>query len=352
MLKQKCKTTALILALVFAVFACPLGVLQVQAESIDSGHHQTEGAQTTETADVPDPDPDPPVSEPEPPPSSSEVESSSSDPGFESSTPEDPTSSLPEPTIAPDPSEQEPTWEPDPTEAPNYNEGNTATATPRPTRSPSSSSKSTGITRPTATLKPDGGADSSQSEQKESNYVTFATMNVRQNSFATSLFYGGVACIFLGAVGLVVLIVLFIKNRRSRKNEERDGIFEEIEQAEMRGRAEQNQATQARPSQPQHSTQMNRPPVRRSDTPTQPPQQINRGGRAAIKPADISMYTEELDIPTPKETAPRPSAPLTADRSAPPKAPPANPANASDRPFNTEEILREALYQDDDYDDL
>lgn len=350
MLKQKCKITALILALVFAVFACPLGILQVQAESIDSGHHQTEGAQTAETADVPDPEP--PVSEPEPPPPSSEVEPPSSDPGSESSIPEEPSSSLPEPTIEPEPSEQEPTWAPDPTEAPNYNEGNTATATPRPTRSPSSSSNSAGITRPTATLKPDGGADSSQSEQKESNYVTFATMNVRQNSFATSLFYGGVACIFLGAVGLVVLIILFIKNRRSRKNEERDGIFEEIEQAEMRGKAEQSQATQARPSQTQHSGQISRPPARRPEAPAQPPQQVNRSDRPAIKPADISMYTEEIDIPAPKQTAPRSSAPPADNRPVPPKTPPANPSNAGDRPFDTEEILREALYQDDDYDDL
>lgn len=351
MKSQKCKISALILALVFAVFACPFAILQVQAEGIDNDAHQT--AETTDpgTSNTePDPPPTeaPPVSEPSLPP-----ESSQTDPPPSSTISEDPTEEPPPATEAP----PEPTWapDPDPTEAPNYNQGNTATATPRPTRSPSSSS-STGIQRPTATLKPNTGADSSSSEQKESNYVTFATVNIKQNSFAANLFFGGVVCIILGAVGLVVLIVLFIKNRRSRKND-RDGIFEEIEQAETRSMAAQDgQPTAARPAArpQQHSGQMNRQPARQQPSmDEQVPRHTGYSERDAIKPADASMYTEELDIPAPRSAAPQPpAAPVKNPPPARPSSPSPSPAQTDDKQFNTEEILREALYQDDDYDDL
>lgn len=338
---KKCRISALIMALIFTVFACPLGTMQVQADSIDSDSHQTADTVDPGTSNT---DPEPP-SQVDPPPESSEPslppESSQTDPP-PSSMVEEPT--VPPPTEAP----PEPTWapDPDPTEAPNYNQGNTATATPRPSSTPSGSSSS-GIRRPTATLKPNTGTESSGTEQKESNYVTFATMNVKQNSFAASLFYGGVACIALGSVGVIVLIILFIKNRRSRKND-RDGIFEEIEQAEMRGRAAQDQQpTSARP--PQHSGQMNRPPARPQGTGEQPPSRTNHGNPNAIKPADASMYTEELDLPAQRSATPRPPA-SQSERPVPPK-PTANPPQSGERQFDTEEILREALYQDDDYDD-
>jgi len=340
MISQKCKISAFILALVFAVFACPLAILPVQAETIDSDSHQTEG----QLADTTDPITTPQDSEPSP--ASSDVEPPPSEFSSESSFVEEPSSSMP--TEKPPPTEaptQEPTWAPNPTETPNYYAGNTATATPRPT-------SSAGITRPTATLKPNtGSTQASQTEQQKSNYVTFATMNVKQNSFATSLFYGGVACIFLGVVGVVVLIILFIKNRRSRKND-RDGIFEEIEQAEIRGRAAQDpHATNARPPQAQQSGQMNRPPARPPNMNGRQLRQTNHFGQNAIKPADISMYTEEIDIPAPKAAKPQPPV-SPAEKSAPSKAPSDPPQQSGERQFNTEEILREALYQDDDYDDL
>lgn len=344
MLSQKCKIYVFILALVFAVFACPLAILPAQAKNIASDLHQTEGTLNDTT------DPEPPPVESEVIPPTPDIDPTPSESSSESSYIEEPSSSMPTespPTAAPT---QEPTWAPDPTEVPNYNQGNTATATPRPTSSPSSSA---GITRPTATLKPStGSTDSSQTEQKESNYVTFATMNVKQNSFATSLFYGGVACIFLGVVGIIVLVILFIKNRRSRKND-RDGIFEEIEQAEIRGRAAQDhQATNARPPQAQQSGQINRPPARQTNMNGQQPRQTaNSSGQNAIKPADISMYTEEIDIPAPKAAAPRPPV-FPAERPAPSKSPSDPSPQSGGRPFDTEEILREALYQEDDFDDL
>lgn len=49
-----------------------------------------------------------------------------------------------------------------------------------------------------------------------------------------TFFYGGAGLILLGVVGLIVLLVLYIKNRRKKAILERDGIFEEIEQAESR----------------------------------------------------------------------------------------------------------------------
>lgn len=111
------------------------------------------------------------------------------------------------------------------------NTAGTVISTPTPTPTPTAAPKSGTIERPKVTLSP---SDESTNEAKESDYVEFARVNLQQNSLASNMFYGGVALIALGIAGMVVLIILFIKNRRYARNAN-EGIFEEIEEAEIRG---------------------------------------------------------------------------------------------------------------------
>lgn len=59
-------------------------------------------------------------------------------------------------------------------------------------------------------------------------------MSGKGNKIAFTMFWLGAALAFIGLAGVIVLIVLFVKGRRKRTNLEREGIFEEIEQAENR----------------------------------------------------------------------------------------------------------------------
>ena len=73
---------------------------------------------------------------------------------------------------------------------------------------------------------PGGGAALCQSEHGQQllpdrggglrapNYVTFAQLNVRGNSMAATLFLGGVGCIVLGVLGLVTILILYLRGRR------------------------------------------------------------------------------------------------------------------------------------------
>lgn len=123
------------------------------------------------------------------------------------------------------------------TPSPDYDDDDNAAAviiprsssspTPRGTPRPRSS-----VDRPRATLKPAGEAENS--ETPESNFVEFARVDMQQNNKAANVFYMGILMIGAGSVGIFTLIGLFVRNRRTR--DVNQGIFDEIEEAETRGR--------------------------------------------------------------------------------------------------------------------
>ena len=143
----------------------------------------------------------------------------------------------------------------------------------------------------------------------ESNYITFATVGTKGNDLATKIFYTGVACIALGVLGLIILIILYFKNRRYSKNH-REGIFEEIEEAEYRNRAEYF-------PQDSFSPVSNFPEKIEIPSNTEP-----------ISPVVASVYTEELTHDD--------SAPDMPPEVAPTPTPPAD-------MYDTAELLREIL---------
>ena len=145
----------------------------------------------------------------------------------------------------------------------------------------------------------------------ESNYITFATVGTKGNDLATKIFYTGVACIALGVLGLIILIILYFKNRRYSKNH-REGIFEEIEEAEFRNRAE-------------YFPQDRFSPVSNFSEEIEVP-----ANNDPISPVAVSVYTEEL----PYEDS-------TSDMDMQPEAAP-TPIPPADM-YDTAELLREIL---------
>ena len=94
-----------------------------------------------------------------------------------------------------------------------------------------------------------GGASGSGAQQADASvestgpqYVTFARLNLRSNSIALSLFYGGAGCIALGVLGLIILLIVLI--RSSRKNH-RDRLIQEIAHAETQAQARSTQPAPA-----------------------------------------------------------------------------------------------------------
>ena len=250
--------------------------------------------------DLPNPDPPPeqsssssssePSSSSQPPEESSSSSSSEPSSSSESSSssegsssqgssqepsseePEDPSSSWEEPSE--EPSETESQWEnqssqqDNDVQVPTYNEPETI-ATPRPA-----------VERPSVSLNT--GSSSSQAEEDSGpNYVTFATLNVRGNSMAATLFYSGLGFIAVGVLGLVTVLVLYIHGRRRYAATEQ--ILEEIHQAEVRQHPGPAAASQefARPAAPMA------PPA---PAPYAPPPN-------ALVPEEASLYTEEFALP-------------------------------------------------------
>lgn len=151
---------------------------------------------------------------------------------------------VPTPTPTPVPTATPaPTATPEPTATPAPTATPSATATATPSATPSATPKGSASPKPTATPIPVvaaregqtlGGDNDNPPETKQSNYLAFAKVDVKSNSLATNLFYGGAACIALGAVGAITLVVLFAKNKKRKNDSERDAIMEEIEEAENR----------------------------------------------------------------------------------------------------------------------
>lgn len=298
-MKEKRRFAALLAAAALAVNLVAVPVLATEAtEQVSplTGVIQPDPPEE----DLPNPDPPPeqsssssssePSSSSQPPEESSSSSSSEPSSSSESSSssegsssqessqepsseePEDPSSSWEEPSE--EPSETESQWEnqssqqDNDVQVPTYNEPETI-ATPRPA-----------VERPSVSLNT--GSSSSQAEEDSGpNYVTFATLNVRGNSMAATLFYSGLGFIAVGVLGLVTVLVLYIHGRRRYAATEQ--ILEEIHQAEVRQQPGPAAASQefARPAAPMA------PPA---PAPYAPPPN-------ALVPEEASLYTEEFALP-------------------------------------------------------
>ena len=280
-MKEKRRFAALLAAAALAVNLVAVPVLATEAtEQVSplTGVIQPDPPEE----DLPNPDPPPEQSSSSSssePSSSSESSSSSEGSSSQESSqepsseePEDPSSSWEEPSE--EPSETESQWEnqssqqDNDVQVPTYNEPETI-ATPRPA-----------VERPSVSLNT--GSSSSQAEEDSGpNYVTFATLNVRGNSMAATLFYSGLGFIAVGVLGLVTVLVLYIHGRRRYAATEQ--ILEEIHQAEVRQQPGPAAASQefARPAAPVA------PPA---PAPYAPPPN-------ALVPEEASLYTEEFALP-------------------------------------------------------
>ena len=347
------------------------------------------------TAPVPDPvTPEPPVSSNSSSSSETSSESSSSENsnnssstpqgGITSEQPSDTSSEAPwdEPGETSEEPWQEPTeepWQPSETESQAPVGGGITNDVPTVSAPETIATPRPSLERPQVSLNAGSGSSSESEEESGPNYVTFAQLNVRGNSLAVTLFYSGVGCIAAGVLGLVAILVFYIRGRRRHANAE--GILEEIHEAETRQNPGQRHGA---------------PPVREpSEVQAPPPQRPARSvPPGAVMPEEVSLYTEEFSMPPAgqqvqgevpggyeeegygenyqeyREDYPQDEyyedeyyddgyyeeEPLPpAENPAPqPKAPvqPQAPAPAQDqeatRQFDTEEILREALrYYDD-----
>lgn len=154
-----------------------------------------------------------------------------------SSGPESELSSGPESELSSEPEEtsiwEEPSPEPEVTPEESYEEEyiqNTEEEEPPP---PPSQPIKKAVVRPKATIKPSFGPDDTTTDARESNYVTFATLNRKQSSFSQHLFLAGLISIAVGVVGWLVLILQYLRRRRLPPHENEE-IFAAIQEAEDR----------------------------------------------------------------------------------------------------------------------
>ncbi|NBI17154.1 hypothetical protein D1841_04300 [Neglecta sp. X4] len=331
---------------------------------------------------TPDPPPvsDPPVD----PPVSSDPPDVSSEPPF-SSDPVGGELSSPPPDVFSSAPPEEPSSPPPPV----YSEPAAPVQTPQPTPRRSASSPSVSrpqVGRPKLSLNSPGSSSASASagasDSLEPNYFTFARLNQKANSMSITLFYGGAASALFGVIGLIMLLALFLHNRRL---DERDGIFEEIAVAEQR-------QPEAYPPHQPHAPAPPVPPepyyddapqqdslyTEEFDAPQQEPVYYDGYEAAPLQdslyteefeipakrplepydgyeaPAQDSLYTEEFDLPQGSYTAPVQDSLYTEEFQLPqksqqpaPQKPPAHSAPSADHnPYDTDEILRELLGKD------
>lgn len=291
--------------------------------------------------------PAPPTPTPEPTPTPTPEPTPSPTP-----TPE------PTPVIDPTPSEEpdDPPYVPDdPTPTPSRSPNGAGTVTPAPTPHPSNRPTPTeqpSVNRPKITPKPqDPVVSSPETTDDGTNYVTFAQLNVKNNSLAITLFYGGLACAVLGAAGLLFLLVRFLRKRRQ---DEKAAIFREIEAAETRQQPDrlpnrmpelvtslnhghpvshpadapsyrepvshppEPAARQLPASSPSSPASYSSPLERERPLPSAhktvshpfptPSSSSGTGANAPIIPVQASMYTEEFSLPEeePAASAPKP----------------------------------------------
>ncbi len=288
--------------------------------------------------------PAPPTPTPEPTPEPTPVPTPEPTPV---PTPEPTPSPAEEPTPAPnyEPT-QSPAENPDPTRSPNgagtvrpaASPSSAPAVTPRPAQQSDPNQPSHTVQRPKVPLHTDPSASEAPSDGP--NYVTFAQLNLKNNSMAVTLFYGGLGCAVLGVIGLAAFLVFFF--RRKRQND-RDSIFQEIEEAESRQASPPPHISStpdifvlppehrpARPAStpPQQPHKTAHPPVgqhpaseaRKGEGQPAPVQHTHAqhapssAANAPIIPVQASIYTEEFSLPEEavNEPAPAARAPLAA----------------------------------------
>ncbi len=290
---------------------------------------------------VPTPSPTP---EPTPPLSSSETEN---------------------PTPNPTPNTADTTATPNPTESPDSSPPPSAGASTSPSPSPSASPVAGGIS-----ASPSPAGNTPVPTPPGSNYQVIARLNAKGNEFSLILFYGGAAAILLGLVGTIILIVLYVKNRKKRGTLQRDGIFEEIEAAETRSALptqfdmfdDYDEYDDDYDPYEQYDTHPDEGTRYSDDYYDAPPTPASPQPTGPVMPMEISMYTEEFDR---NDLYPRNSSQAAADDYDEPAEDDASDYNYDDYAdddsafeedvsqvsFDTDEILREALQEDDDSDE-
>lgn len=262
-------------------------------------------------------DPTPPPDEPTPPPEDDPTPGppDSSDPNGGG---DDPSSSEPgedDPTGPIEPSGDDPvTPSPEPYN-PGYTGGSTSStgggssSSSAPPRSPSGQtirqpSLSPGVR---ATPKPVSSGQPEEPENLEPNYITFARLSQKNNSMSIVLFYSGAACVAVGLLGLMTLAIFIVRGRRL---DQREGIFEEIEQAETRRSPAQTSSrrrTAARrtpppppePPSPQYEPDPDPSGYQAYDPGYQDARQPlhHPEPEELAMPVNGSLYTEEFEIP-------------------------------------------------------
>lgn len=402
-MKQKRRFAAFLVAIALAAGLIAVPAVATEgntppAYTEDTGENTDGGETVSSQPPVVEPTPAPEPSTPEPPVSSEPSDSSSEQPSTPSEDPsggssqepgessEDPwggSSQGPESSYVEEPS-QEPTedpWQPSDTQSEDPNAGAVVDATTPPVNEPETiATPRPSLERPQISLNTGNqGENNEEEEDSGPNYVTFAQLNLRGNSMAVTLFYSGVGCIALGVIGLVTILVFYIRGRR--RYSEADGILEEIHEAEVRQRPGQQMPPSAA-YDPQ--------PAPVPAPPQRPARQVPPG---AVMPEEVSLYTEEFSLParqdgqSVQDYAPgyddeyeneydqqdyAPSQEQYYDdeyyddgdeyeyeetsyaptqEQVPPSRQPAPPSEQeATRQFNTEEILREALrYSDEDF---
>lgn len=423
MKKRRVLFSLLIFALVVMI---SVPAMAEEGDSPGSSFGDVEPSGDGENSDPPPDDPTPPPDDPTPPP-----EDPTPPPDDPTPPPEDPTPPPDDPTPPPDDSTPEPggdeTPTPEPVDEPSSSQpegGNTggyqdpdsgsssSSSSASPTRTPGGGTGGT-IRQPSffprtqATPKPSGAPDQEQEEPAGPRYITFARLNQRNNSMSVVLFYSGSACVGTGVLGLIVLAVFIIRGRRS---DERDEIFQEIQQAETRrpvrprpqipdsgqeaydgedysryaegyesGRrpslhrpepeelampvngslyTEEFQLSEEMPVQPAEGNEPQAPPAVSMYTEEFQPLPVPSVSRTAPEPPAapnrVSLYTEEFPLPEEMAAAPRPPRVPQSQRPVRPRTPDqtalqgGTPAPPAKQldNFDTQELLREILHGD------
>lgn len=251
---RKYKIKIIGLTFIFALIVCSLNIGSVLAEepgTVDEVYSEPAGNPAGDTEGDPTGDP---TSDPTGDPGGEPSE----DPGSESSEPSDPSSEDPssEPSEIPSSEPSDDPWS-EPSEEPSDDPWSESSDdpwsesseeswsdpvdynTPSVAESPNTTPNTAGIIRPTPKPKNTSGSSNSSEDEGDSgpNYITFATVDVIQNALASNVFSAGIAFIGVGVAGLVALLILAIRNKKYRIDDEREGIFEEIKKAEARGNA-------------------------------------------------------------------------------------------------------------------
>ena len=184
--------------------------------------------------------PPPPTDEPTPPPTDEPTPPPTDEP---TSTPPPTDEPTPPPTDEPTPGPDDETPTPEPTDEPSGSEpeggnagGYQEPSDPSPTSRPPGGGTGGTIRQPLfprtqVTPRPSGSPDQEEPADTGPRYITFAKLTQKNNSMSVVLFYSGSACVGTGVLGLLVLTVFIIRGRRS---DEREEIFQEIQQAETR----------------------------------------------------------------------------------------------------------------------